>query len=46
MKIYISGPISHDPYYEEAFSRAEEYLSYLGYEVVNPVDIPEREFDA
>jgi len=45
MKIYISGPISHDPYYEEAFSRAEEYLSYLGYEVVNPVDIPEREFD-
>ena len=45
MKIYISGPISHDPHFEDAFSTAEQYLSYLGYDVVNPVDIPERVFD-
>ena len=45
MKIYISGPISHDPYHEGAFNKAEEYLRHLGYEVINPVDIPEEEFD-
>tara|TARA_R110002051_G_scaffold11808_10_gene42586 strand:+ start:754 stop:1077 length:324 start_codon:yes stop_codon:yes gene_type:complete len=44
MKIYISGPISHDPYHEDSFSKAQEYLSYLGYEVINPVDIPEKDF--
>ena len=45
MKIYISGPISHDPYHEDAFTKAEEYLRHLGYEVINPVDIPEEVFD-
>tara|TARA_R110002051_G_scaffold294526_1_gene359820 strand:- start:67 stop:390 length:324 start_codon:yes stop_codon:yes gene_type:complete len=45
MKIYISGPISHDPHYEDSFSKAEEYLSFLGYKVTNPVDIPDRDFD-
>ena len=45
MKIYISGPISHDPNHEVAFTNAEEYLKYLGYEVVNPVDIPDSEFN-
>ena len=43
MKIYISGPISNDPYHREAFDRAEEYLSHLGYETVNPLDIKEKE---
>jgi len=45
MKIYISGPISHDPHYEDSFSKAEEYLRFLGYKVTNPVDIPDRDFD-
>jgi len=45
MKIYISGPISHDPNHEVAFMAAEDYLKYLGYEVANPVDIPPQEFD-
>ena len=45
MKIYISGPISQDPYHREAFDRAEEYLKHLGYVVVNPLDIPEKSFD-
>ena len=44
MKIYISGPISHDPFYEQSFSKAEEYLTYLGYEVTNPVNIPTKDF--
>tara|TARA_R110002051_G_scaffold274653_1_gene335354 strand:+ start:206 stop:529 length:324 start_codon:yes stop_codon:yes gene_type:complete len=44
MKIYISGPISHDPNHEKAFTTAEEYLIFLGYSVVNPVDIPEKAF--
>ena len=45
MKIYISGPISHDPFHEDAFTKAEEYLRHLGYEVINPIDIPDKEFD-
>ena len=45
MKIYISGPISHDPYHEEAFTKAGQYLVHLGYEVINPVDILDRDFD-
>ena len=44
MKIYISGPISNDPYHRESFDKAEEYLKHLGYKVVNPLDIKEREF--
>jgi len=45
MKIYISGPISHDPYHEEAFTKAGQYLMHLGYEVINPIDIPDMDFD-
>lgn len=45
MKIYISGPISQDPFHREGFDRAEEYLKHLGYEVINPLDIPDRSFD-
>ena len=44
MKIYISGPISNDPYHRDAFARAEEYLMHLGYSTVNPLDIEEEEF--
>ena len=44
MKIYISGPISNDPYHRESFDGAEEYLKHLGYETVNPLDIKEKEF--
>tara|TARA_R100000008_G_scaffold24809_1_gene13364 strand:- start:354 stop:677 length:324 start_codon:yes stop_codon:yes gene_type:complete len=45
LKIYISGPISNDPFHGEAFDKAQAYLKDLGYEVVNPLDIPEKEFD-
>ena len=45
MKIYISGPISNDPYHREAFDKAELYLSNLGYKVINPLDIPEKQFN-
>ena len=45
MKIYISGPISHDPLHEQAFGAAEEYLKFLGYQVINPIHIPEKEFN-
>jgi|TARA_R100000322_G_C5279513_1_gene149358 hypothetical protein len=44
MKIYISGPISNDPYHREAFDKAEDYLKHLGYDVINPLDIKEKEF--
>tara|TARA_R100000458_G_C8252913_1_gene229500 strand:- start:1054 stop:1377 length:324 start_codon:yes stop_codon:yes gene_type:complete len=44
MKIYISGPISNDPYHREAFDKAELFLGNLGYKVINPLDIPEKEF--
>ncbi len=37
MKIYISGPISSNPYYKEHFAKAEKYLRDLGYQTVNPV---------
>ncbi len=45
MKIYISGPISNDPYHREGFDRAEEYLKHLGYDTVNPLDIKDKVFD-
>ena len=45
MKIYISGPISNDPYHRVAFDKAETYLNYLGYDTVNPLDIPEGNFE-
>jgi len=44
MKIYISGPISNDPFHAESFDKAEEYLKHLGFEVINPLDIKDKEF--
>ena len=44
MKIYISGPISNDPYHADAFNKASDYLNYLGYDVVNPLDIKAKNF--
>ena len=44
VKIYISGPISNDPYHRESFGKAEEYLKHLGYDIVNPLNIQEKEF--
>ena len=40
MKIYISGPISGVADAEENFKKAEEYLKFLGYDPLNPMDIP------
>lgn len=39
MRVYISGPISANPAYEEEFQEAEDQLRALGYDVVNPVTI-------
>ena len=44
VKIYISGPISNDPFHAESFDKAEEYLKHLGYKIVNPLDIKEKVF--
>ena len=36
-KIYLSGPITTDKdHYKEHFSKIEEYLTNLGFEVTNP----------
>ncbi len=36
-KIYLSGPITADKdHYKEHFSKIEEYLTNLGFEVTNP----------
>ena len=40
-KIYISGPITHDPNYKKKFARAEEQLKAKGFEVLNPAKIAE-----
>ena len=37
LKVYISGPISKDDWYEAHFAKAERYLKDMGYETVNPV---------
>ena len=44
MRIYISGPITHDPRYMIRFKSAEEYLKkcYPGVEVINPADISDH----
>lgn len=42
MKVYISGPITGVPDFEKNFQSAEDYLSGLGYEVVNPVKIGKK----
>lgn len=36
MKVYLSGGITNNPNYFEEFKKAEELLSAMGYEVVNP----------
>ena len=39
MKVYISGGITNNPNYVEEFKSAEELLSTMGYEVVNPTTL-------
>lgn len=36
MKVYISGAISADPFYQRKFEKAQIELEDEGYEVVNP----------
>ena len=38
-KVYISGPISNNPFYEEDFEKADIMLQKSGYETVNPVEL-------
>lgn len=47
MKLYISGPITGNPHYEDDFETAEYKLREAGYQVFNPaaVPLPERESD-
>lgn len=37
MKLYIAGPITGVPDYEERFRKAEEDLKAMGHTVINPV---------
>ena len=37
MKLYIAGPITGVPDYEERFKKAEEDLKAMGHTVINPV---------
>lgn len=39
MKIYISGPITGERDYLEAFARAEKELKAEGNEIINPAEI-------
>lgn len=36
MIIYISGPITDDPFSEVKFEEAEQYFKSIGFKVVNP----------
>ena len=36
-KIYIAGPVTGRTDYEEKFNGAEELLTSMGYEVLNPI---------
>lgn len=36
MKVYISGPITGNPFYKSDFQKAEEEMTEEGHEVVNP----------
>lgn len=36
MKVYLSGAITNNPDYMQEFKQAEELLTALGHEVVNP----------
>lgn len=37
MKIYIAGPITNNPHYEEEFKKVEDVLKEKGHAVINPV---------
>tara|TARA_R110002051_G_scaffold297875_1_gene364457 strand:+ start:746 stop:1087 length:342 start_codon:yes stop_codon:yes gene_type:complete len=39
MKVYLSGPISHNPDAEEQFSKAEEKVKLWAEEVSNPMQL-------
>lgn len=39
MKLYISGPITGVPNYQENFIKAETILKQAGYEVINPCTV-------
>lgn len=39
-KVYISGPISNNSFYEEEFDKAEYNLKGLDYIVLNPTILP------
>ena len=41
MKVYIAGPITHDPNYKEKFAEVAEKVRELGAEPVNPAEAPE-----
>lgn len=39
--VYIAGKINGDPNYKEKFRKAEEHLEQMGFDVVNPAELPE-----
>ena len=39
MKLYISGPITGVPNYQENFTKAETILKQTGHEVINPCTV-------
>lgn len=39
MKVYISGPITHNKNYETDFKRAEKRLRHLGFLTANPTQL-------
>lgn len=43
MKVYISGPITNNPFYKKHFARAESELKEQGYTPINPGKIGEYE---
>jgi hypothetical protein len=40
MKLYLSGPIMHDPDHRANFLRAAECVREAGYVPINPIDVP------
>lgn len=49
MRVYISGPISNNPYHVLDFKDAERYLTEQGYEAINPAalnsQLPEMKYE-
>lgn len=45
MRIYISGPITANPSYEEDFKAAQTRLEMEGFEAVNPVELTRHLLD-